>query len=68
MQSNSATAAAALRELVHGFSIVLFTGPRHAGKTTLVKITFPGKPYASLEDPDVREFASCRGGRWLIRA
>jgi uncharacterized protein len=51
------TAAAALRELAQGFPIVVVTGPRQAGKTTLVKITFPGKPYASLEDPDVREFA-----------
>ena len=32
-------------------------GPRQAGKTTLAKITFPDKPYVSLEDPDTRAFA-----------
>jgi uncharacterized protein len=51
------TAAAALHELARGFPIVVVTGPRQAGKTTLVKATFPAKPYTSLEDPDVREFA-----------
>jgi predicted AAA+ superfamily ATPase len=28
-----------------------------SGKTTLVKAVFPGKKYASLENPDIREFA-----------
>lgn len=51
------TAGAALRELARGFPIVVVTGPRQAGKTTLVKATFAAKPYASLEDLDVREFA-----------
>ena len=30
------------------------TGPRQSGKTTLAKVIFPNKPYASLEDPDIR--------------
>jgi predicted AAA+ superfamily ATPase len=50
-------ARAALVQLARGFPIVVVTGPRQAGKTTLVKATFRNKPYASLEDPDVREFA-----------
>ncbi len=29
-------------------------GPRQSGKTTLVRMAFPGMPYVSLEDPDVR--------------
>ncbi len=29
-------------------------GPRQSGKTTLTRMTFPNKPYFSLEDPDVR--------------
>ncbi|MEW6513510.1 MAG: ATP-binding protein [Pseudomonadota bacterium] len=29
-------------------------GPRQSGKTTLARMTFPGKPWVSLEDPDVR--------------
>ena len=33
------------------------TGPRQSGKTTLAKTVFPDKPYVSLEDPDIRQFA-----------
>jgi len=51
------TAAATVRQLARGFPIVVVTGPRQAGKTTLVKRVFAAKPYASLEDPDTREFA-----------
>lgn len=38
--------------------IVTLVGPRQSGKTTLVRDAFPGKPYRTLEDPDVRAFAS----------
>jgi predicted AAA+ superfamily ATPase len=44
----------ALAEL---YPVVAMTGPRQSGKTTLVRAAFPDKPYASLEDPDVRDFA-----------
>jgi len=37
--------------------IVTVVGPRQSGKTTLVREVFPGKPYRTLEDPDVRAFA-----------
>jgi len=36
------------------YPVVTILGPRQAGKTTLVRMTFPGKAYVSLEDPDVR--------------
>lgn len=36
------------------YPVVTLLGPRQSGKTTLAKMTFPGKPYVSLEDPDVR--------------
>lgn len=39
------------------FPVVAVTGPRQAGKTTLARTVFPKKPYASLEEPDTREFA-----------
>ncbi|MDP2864002.1 MAG: AAA family ATPase [Desulfobacterales bacterium] len=29
-------------------------GPRQSGKTTLARMTFPDKPYFSLEDTDIR--------------
>jgi len=44
----------AIHSLLRGFPIVTITGPRQSGKTTLAKVIFPKKPYASLEDPDVR--------------
>ncbi len=47
----------ALEAYSRQFPVVFLTGPRQSGKTTLLKSLFAEKPYASLEDPDVREFA-----------
>ncbi len=44
-------------DLLDGFPIVTITGPRQSGKTTLAQSIFHGKPYLSLEDPDVRRMA-----------
>jgi len=46
-----------LKSLARGFPAVVVIGPRQSGKTTLVRATFPDKPYVLLEDPDTREFA-----------
>ena len=35
------------------YPVVTVLGPRQSGKTTLVKMAFPGHEYYSLEDPDV---------------
>ncbi|MDR3338301.1 MAG: ATP-binding protein [Treponema sp.] len=40
-----------------GFPVICISGPRQAGKTTLAKMTFPDKPYLSLEDPDIAHLA-----------
>lgn len=37
--------------------VVVLTGPRQSGKTTLVRKVFPALPYRNLEAPDVRERA-----------
>ena len=37
---------------------VTLTGPRQSGKTTLCRATFPRHPYATLEAPDERAFAT----------
>mgnify|MGYP003429016548 CR=1 FL=1 len=37
--------------------VVVLTGPRQSGKTTLVRAAFPSKPYQNLEAPDVRDRA-----------
>ena len=36
------------------FRALAVVGPRQSGKTTLVRKTFPRKPYVSLENPDER--------------
>lgn len=46
-----------LEEMAQTFPVVTVTGPRQSGKTTLVRMVFPDKPYVSLEDLDTREFA-----------
>lgn len=43
-----------IHSLFGGFPIVTITGPRQSGKTTIAKAIFRDKPYASLEEPDVR--------------
>lgn len=50
--------ATALRKAARQFPVVTVTGPRQSGKTTLVRAVFPAYAYASLEDPDQREFAT----------
>jgi len=40
------------------YPVVTLTGPRQSGKTTLVRAVFPKHDYASLEDPDLRTFAT----------
>ncbi|MEY3196673.1 MAG: hypothetical protein RLZZ59_39 [Pseudomonadota bacterium] len=40
------------------FRVVTITGPRQSGKTTLAKTIFDDKQYVSLEDTDIRAFAS----------
>jgi len=56
-----------LLRLAKGFPVVAITGPRQSGKTTLAKMTFPQKPYLSLEDVDIR-FAAENDPRGLLAA
>lgn len=46
-----------LHSLAEGYPILVVTGPRQSGKTTLVQAAFPEKAYSSLENPDERAFA-----------
>ncbi len=47
----------AMRQMVDKFPVVVLTGPRQSGKTTLLKAMFSDYGYVSLEDPDMRSFA-----------
>lgn len=47
-----------LQRLANQYPVITITGPRQSGKTTLAKSLFANKPYVTLEDPDVRRFAS----------
>lgn len=46
-----------LRDAAATLPVLLITGPRQSGKTTLARACFPAKPYANLEALDTREFA-----------
>jgi len=47
-----------LLKVARFFPAVAILGPRQSGKTTLAKMAFPKLPYVSLENPDIRAFAS----------
>lgn len=52
------TATERLIYLSKTFRSVAVVGPRQSGKTTLCRAVFPEKPYVSLENPDILDFAT----------
>ncbi len=51
------SAQARLAAALHAYPVAVLTGPRQAGKSTLLRHALPQWRMVSLEDPDVREFA-----------
>jgi uncharacterized protein len=51
------TATEEVKDLARKFKAIAIVGPRQSGKTTLTKYVFGNKPYVSLENPDIRQFA-----------
>jgi predicted AAA+ superfamily ATPase len=56
-----------VREMAKLHPFIAVTGPRQSGKSTLIRAAFPDKPLISLEEPDIREFASSSPGDFLDR-
>ena len=50
--------ANAILSLIKQYPVLALTGPRQSGKTTLLKEILPHYRYVSLEDTDLRSFAS----------
>lgn len=46
-----------LVRLAGQYPVITIIGPRQSGKSTLAKMAFPGKPYVSLEQLSLRDFA-----------
>lgn len=47
-----------LERLATKYPVITLTGPRQSGKSTLLRYAFPNYQYISLEDLDLREFAT----------
>ncbi len=47
-----------IRQAAQKYPIITLLGPRQSGKTTLARNLFPDYQYVSLEDPDMRLFAT----------
>ena len=47
-----------IRHELLGYPIIALTGARQSGKTRLLRTHFPEYTYLSLEDPDLKEFAT----------
>lgn len=60
------TAKNALLRLASQFAVIGITGPRQSGKSTLAKMTFPGKKYLSFDDKTIRELAAANPTDFLL--
>ncbi|MDR2801895.1 MAG: ATP-binding protein [Prevotellaceae bacterium] len=58
------------KQIIHfakKFPVVMLTGPRQSGKSTLLRNSFPAYHYVSMEEPDVRAAAQTDPRHFLNR-
>lgn len=58
-------AESVIEEAAKYFPVIIVTGPRQSGKTTLIRHLFPHYAHYTLEDYDVRDFATSDPKRFL---
>lgn len=58
MKAFKRTIEHAIKQYASKYPVLAVTGPRQSGKTTMLKTMFPNYTYISLENPDMREFAT----------
>lgn len=56
-----------LIQMAKEYPVVTVLGPRQAGKTTVVKSTFPDMPYVNMESPETRLLAETDPNEFLSR-
>lgn len=56
-----------LRSLSESYPVIAVTGPRQSGKSTLIRATFPDRPYANLEATRTLEFAKSDPAAFLAQ-
>ncbi len=59
--------SAAIPAMARGYPVLVITGPRQAGKTTLARTALADRPYVSLEDPLERAAFAADPRAWLAR-
>ena len=59
--------SAIVPQIAQGYPVLVITGPRQSGKTTLARQLFPERPYVSLEDPLERSAFVADPRAWLRR-
>lgn len=47
-----------IKQYLKKYPVLAITGPRQSGKTTMLKTMLPNYTYISLENPDLRDFAT----------
>lgn len=58
---------AEIKRLAHDFSVVILTGPRQSGKTTLCRMVFTGFLYVNLEDLATLEMVRSAPKEFLLQ-